>query len=244
MDDAKLAERLATEAGKLLLEVREKHADAEPRALGKIGDETSHAFIARELGRERPEDVFFSEEAKAPEARLTAERVWIVDPLDGTREFSERREDWGVHVALVRRGQPLIGAVALPGKGRTLTSYAPPAVPPHASNKLRILVSRTRPPEIAQRVAERVGAELVPMGSAGAKACAVVTGDFDAYLHAGGMYEWDTCAPVAVALAAGFHVSRIDGTPLVYNQQNPWTPDLLVCHPELAQRLLEAIAQG
>lgn len=243
-DDAALAERLATEAGALLLELRRASRDLPPRALGDAGDRAAHVFLMSALARERPEDVRFSEEALAPEARLSASRVWIVDPLDGTREYSEGRDDFAVHVALVERGRPLVGALGLPGRGQTLGSGAPPALPKLREGPPRILVSRSRPPPLAQRVAERIGGVLCPMGSAGAKVGAVLLGEAELYLHAGGFYEWDTCAPVAVALAAGFQASRIDGAPLVYNQENPWCPDLLVCHPLLAPRVLEAISLG
>jgi 3'(2'), 5'-bisphosphate nucleotidase len=242
-DDAALAERLATEAGGLLLELRRANPDLPPRALGDQADRAAHDFLMSELARERPQDVRFSEEAAAPDARLSAARVWIVDPLDGTREYSEGRDDFAVHVALVERGRPLVGALGLPGRGRTLVSSHPPPLPT-PRDRPRIVVSRSRPPPLAQRVAEAISGELCPMGSAGAKVGAVLLGEAELYLHAGGFYEWDTCAPVAVALAAGFHATRIDGEPLVYNQKSPWCPDLLVCHPKLAARVLAVIAEG
>ena len=240
-DDPTLAARLATEAGALLLQLRRANPDLPPRKLGDRGDRAAHDFLMSELARERPQDVRFSEEAAAPESRLSAARVWIVDPLDGTREYSEGRDDFAVHVALVERGRPLVGALGLPGRGQTLASNHPPPLPT-PRERPRILVSRSRPPPLAARVAEAIGGELCPMGSAGAKVGAVLLGEAELYLHAGGFYEWDTCAPVAVALAAGFHASRIDGTPLVYNQQDPWCPDLLVCHPKLVDRVLKAVA--
>jgi 3'(2'), 5'-bisphosphate nucleotidase len=199
------------------------------------------------LQRLRPADAVLSEEGADDLARLAAERVWIVDPLDGTREFGEAgRADWAVHVALWERGELTAGAVALPAQGNVLSTAAPPVSDGRAaaggSGPIRLLVSRSRPPEFVQRLAEHLGAELVPMGSAGAKAAAVITGQADAYVHSGGQYEWDSAAPVAVARAAGLHTSRIDGSPLVYNQADPSVPDILISPATLAPVLLAAIA--
>jgi 3'(2'), 5'-bisphosphate nucleotidase len=197
----------------------------------------------RLLAEHRPHDAVLSEEGKDDPVRLTASRVWIVDPLDGTREFSEPpRTDWAVHVALAVDGVAAAGAVALPGLGRTLGTLVPEPLPPEPPPHPRLVVSRTRPPALTAHLAEVLDAELVEMGSAGAKAMAVLRGEADVYAHAGGQYEWDNCAPVAVAEAAGLHVSRIDGSPLRYNQADVYLPDLLICHPSLAARVLEAIA--
>jgi len=212
------------------------------KELGQAGDELANAFIMRALRRNRPDDAILSEEERDNSARLAASRVWIVDPLDGTREYGEARADWAVHVALAIDGTATLGAVALPGLPLTLTS-ADTLVRPHHAGRLRMLVSRTRPAAEAVAVAEALGAELVPMGSAGAKAMAVVRGEADIYLHSGGQYEWDSCAPVAVAQAAGLHVSRIDGSPLRYNQRDTLLPDLLVCPREHAARVIELTAQ-
>ncbi|HWL48015.1 MAG TPA: 3'(2'),5'-bisphosphate nucleotidase CysQ, partial [Sphingomonadaceae bacterium] len=187
--------------------------------------------------------VLSEEEADDP-ARCLASRVWIVDPLDGTREYSEGRDDWAVHVALAVDGKPRVGAVALPGLGQTLSSASPPPpLPPRAGRTPRLLVSRSRPAAQALAVAERLGAETVAMGSAGAKAMAVVRGEADIYLHAGGQYEWDNCAPVAVAQAAGLHASRLDGSPLTYNHANPWLPDLLICRKDDAGPILALLRE-
>jgi 3'(2'), 5'-bisphosphate nucleotidase len=187
-----------------------------------------------------PGDAVLSEEGKDDLARVGHPRTWIVDPLDGTREFSEPpRDDWAVHVALVAGGVLVAGAVALPARGLTLSTAAPPPLPPVHHGRPRLLVSRTRPTEHAERLAKELNAELVPMGSAGAKAMAVVLGDGDIYAHSGGQYEWDSAAPVAVAAAAGLHTSRLDGAPLIYNQANPWLPDLLICRPEQAEAVIE-----
>jgi len=243
--DDELARALAEEAGRRLVTLRAR-GDAED--LRAAGDRSSHEFLTSELARLRPADAVLSEEGSDDPARLAAGRVWIVDPLDGTREFGEPgRSDWAVHVALWEHGELTAGAVALPAQGRTLSTAEPPAppvpsrAPGAAAQPLRIVVSRTRAPAFAAGVAQAVGATLVPLGSAGAKAAAVILGEADAYLHAGGQYEWDSAAPVAVALAAGLHASRLDGSKLEYNQAAPWQPDILICPGKLADRLLTAI---
>ncbi len=236
-DDAALARRVAQIAGDILLTLQRSDL-FEGKSLGHAGDRVANAFIMEALKVARPSDAILSEEEAADAARLTKSRVWIVDPLDGTREFGERRTDWAVHIALAIDGVATVGAVALPGLPLILATDPVPLVPV-APGPLKMLVSRTRPAPQALAVASKLGAELVPMGSAGAKAMAVVRGEAHVYLHAGGQYEWDSCAPVAVARAAGLHVSRIDGSEPRYNQENPYMPDLLVCRPELAQRVLE-----
>jgi len=240
--DAALARRIAENAGRILLTLQ-RSGLFDGKALGKAGDRVSNAFILEALTAARPGDAILSEEEAADTARLAKSRVWIVDPLDGTREFGEQRSDWAVHVALALDGVASVGAVALPGLSLTLASEPAPQLRPDVG-PLKMLVSRTRPAPQALAVAAKLGAELVPMGSAGAKAMAVVRGEAQIYLHAGGQYEWDSCAPVAVARAAGLHVSRIDGSAPVYNQENPYMPDLLVCRPEWARRVLDACAVG
>jgi 3'(2'), 5'-bisphosphate nucleotidase len=238
-DDAELARHVATTAGELLLTVQ-RSGLFEGKALGKAGDMVSNDFILRALAEHRPNDAVLSEEEKNDTARCSQSRVWIVDPLDGTREYGEAREDWAVHVALAVGGEARLGAVALPALGLTLSS-AGPLPQPAANTPPRMVVSRTRPPAEALKVAEAIGAALLPMGSAGAKAMAVVRGAADLYLHSGGQYEWDNCAPAAVAQAAGLHVSRLDGSPLRYNRPDPLLPDLLICRPEWAARVLELV---
>ncbi len=238
--DVHLAERLATEAGQILLELQ-RDGRLEGKALGKAGDEQANAFLMQSLREARPNDAILSEEEKDNHDRLTAKRVWIVDPLDGTREYGEGRTDWAVHVALAIDGAAIVGAVALPRLNITLSSGSPLALAP-PNTPLRMLVSRTRPAAEAIEVADLLKAELVPMGSAGAKAMAVVRGEADIYLHTGGQYEWDNCAPAAVALAAGLHVSRVDGSPMRYNNENTSLPDVLICRPELAEIALKAVA--
>ena len=240
MSDAELAAHLAGQAGQLLIAVRDSGMFA-GTALGKAGDATANQFLCHALRAQRPDDALLSEEEKDNLERLAASRVWIVDPVDGTREYGEVRSDWAVHVALAVDGAPVLGAVALPGLGRILRSDQPVAVPP-APETLRMVVSRSRPAPEAEAVAAMIGAQLVPMGSAGAKAMAVILGQADIYLHTGGQYEWDSCAPAAVALAHGLHVSRIDGTPLVYNQADTYMPDLLICRKEHAGMVLAAAA--
>lgn len=239
MTDADLAAHLAKVAGDLLITVRGSGM-LSAKALGKAGDATANQFLVHALREQRPEDGLLSEEEKDNAERLSMSRVWIVDPVDGTREYGEERTDWAVHVALAVDGVATIGAVGLPGAGVVLRSDQPQVVPP-APETLRMVVSRTRPAREATEVAARLGAELVPMGSAGAKAMAIVRGEADIYLHSGGQYEWDSCAPVAVALAHGLHCSRIDGSPLIYNQADVYMPDLLICRKEHAQRVLAEV---
>jgi 3'(2'), 5'-bisphosphate nucleotidase len=258
-DDDRLAAELAEQAGMLLLDLRARGGD--PGDLRKAGDRLSHEFLTAELAARRPGDAVLSEEGRDDRARLSADRVWIVDPLDGTREFGESgRTDWAVHVALwqrgggreargrgqAERGELTAGAVALPAQGQVLSTTAPPTASagngaPGPGGQLRIVVSRTRPPAFLERLSEEADVILVPMGSAGAKAAAVMLGEVDAYVHAGGQYEWDSAAPAAVALAAGLHASRLDGSVLQYNQPDPVLPDILICPVVLAESLLEAI---
>ena len=241
MNDHTLAATLASEAGRLLLEVRTEFADATAQERKTAGDQRSHDFLMEQLAAACPDDAVLSEEGADDPVRLRSDRVWIVDPLDGTREFSELdRDDWAVHVALWQAGELVAGAVALPAQGVTLSTPEVAALPP-APAVPRIVVSRTRPPAVALRVRDQLGATLVEMGSAGAKVAAVVQGHAEVYVHAGGQYEWDSAAPVAVARAAGLHTSRIDGSPLRYNQADLLLPDLLVCRPEYAQAALAAL---
>ncbi len=265
--DGAFARWLAGQAGQALLGLRAEMGFADAGALKSAGDKVSHDLIRTELAKWRPGDAVLSEEdegsrlAWAAEvsseavSRLTADRVWIIDPLDGTREFSEEgRSDWAVHVALWARNAPtphglVAGAVGLPAQHRVLGTDYPPAYPPMTleasaaggGRTIRLAASRSRPPVFLTDLAEDVGAHLVPMGSAGAKIAAVVTGEVDAYIHAGGQYEWDSAAPVAVATATGLHASRIDGSALKYNEADPRLPDLLVCRKDLASRLLAAL---
>jgi 3'(2'), 5'-bisphosphate nucleotidase len=297
-DDHALARDLAEQAGRRLVELRTGGGD--PDVLRKAGDRQSHEFLTRELADRRPGDVVLSEEGADNPARLDARRVWIVDPLDGTREFGEPgRTDWAVHVALWERsdgsgpGDLTAGAVALPAQGKVLSTAAGerqqcsidaaittsmfhrgregapeggtglaggdggasgrpggeggasgrPGGEGGASGRIRIVVSRTRAPQFVRDISDLIDAELVPLGSAGAKVAAVVDGEVDAYVHGGGFYEWDTAAPVAVARAAGFHASRIDSSALAYNQADLLMPDILVCRPAVAGVLLQAIRE-
>lgn len=242
LSDAALAAQLAEAAGRLLLDVRASGL-VDGKALGAAGDATANQFLCHAIRHLRPDDGLLSEEEKDNAGRLTKGRVWIIDPVDGTREYGEARGDWAVHIALAVDGVASIGAVALPGLdgGVVLRSDQPVALPPMA-DRPRFLVSRTRPAREAEAVAATLGGELVPMGSAGAKAMAVVRGEAEVYLHSGGQYEWDSCAPVAVALAHGLHCSRIDGSPLVYNQADTYMPDLLICRAEWAGRVLAEVA--
>jgi 3'(2'), 5'-bisphosphate nucleotidase len=240
MDDHELAADIAHEAGRLLVRRRAEGASKDD------GDRESNELILARLADARPDDAVLSEESKDDPIRLERERVWIVDPLDGTREFGEAgRTDWAVHVSLVLNGNPNACAVALPAQDDLVMATAPPStLAPEHAGKMRLLVSRTRPPKLAEYLAEVLDAELVPLGSAGAKTMAVIQGQADVYAHSGGQYEWDSAAPVGVAAAAGCHCSRLDGSPLVYNRPDPYLPDLLVCRPELAATVLAAIRQA
>ena len=244
MSDVEVAASAARAAAAVLTGLRAE-GRLSGRELGDAADAAAQAAIAQVLAERRPDDVVFSEEAVDDRRRLDAERVWIVDPLDGTREYGEAdRPDWAVHVALWSAGDLTAAAVALPALGAVLVTDPAPTVPAPTGERPRIAVSRTRPPEVAATAAAALGAELVPMGSAGWKVTAVVRGEADAYVHAGGMYQWDSAAPVAVARAAGLTAVRLDGSPLVYNGPEAWLPDLLVCRPELAEPLLAAMRAG
>jgi len=244
-DDHALAERLAASAGAMLLATRES-ALVEGRELGNAGDAVAHEWLCRVLRAQREDDGLLSEEGDpgAPD-RQSRERVWIVDPLDGTREYSEGRHDWAVHVALTVGGKLEAAAVALPGLGAVFSTAAEVAVDERdGDGPVRIAVSRTRPPDFAEHVAAAVGGELVPLGSSGYKTLAVVRGEVDAYVHGGGQWEWDVAAPAGVARHAGLHVSRIDGSEMTFNEPEPKLPDQLVCRPDLADPLLVAIADA
>ena len=241
MNDTELAAHLAEAAGRILLEVRDSGM-FEGKSLGKAGDQTANQFLVHALMAQRGEDGLLSEESKDTDARLSKSRVWIVDPVDGTREYGEEREDWAVHVGMAVDGVAEVGAVALPGRNMVLRSDQISELPAAAASP-RFDVSRTRPAKEAEAVCKAMGGELVGMGSAGAKAMAVVLGEAEVYLHSGGQYEWDSMAPVAVARAHGLHCSRIDGSPLVYNQKDTYLPDLLICLPELAEEALRLVAE-
>jgi 3'(2'), 5'-bisphosphate nucleotidase len=246
-DDHVLSGWLAETAGRRLLEVREE--GLEGRELKDAGDRAAHELLMELLAEHRPGDAVLSEEGKDDKVRLTRDRVWIVDPLDGTREFSEPpRDDWAVHVALWQghdgEGDLVAGAVAQPGIGQTFSTAVPPVVPPSSAPRPRIAVSRSRPPAFTDGLVAVLGGETVPMGSAGAKVISVVRDVTDAYVHAGGQYEWDSAAPVVVARAAGLFTSRVDGSPLRYNQDDVYLPDLVVCRPELSEQILAHLAQN
>ena len=241
MTDAELAAHLAETAGHILLTVRDSEI-FDGKALGNAGDQTANEFLIHALRHQRPADGLLSEESKDTQERLDKGRVWIIDPVDGTREFSEMRSDWAVHVGLSVDGVATVGAVALPGLagGIVLRTDKIGELPVH-NGPPRLVISRTRPAAEAISVADRLGGELLPMGSAGAKAMAIVQGEAEIYLHSGGQFEWDSCAPVAVASAYGLHCSRIDGSPLIYNQQDTYMPDLLICRTEWAGAVFDAL---
>ena len=241
--DAALSAALAEAAGQMLVALRSAlFADGvAPWEVMDEGDAQAHRLLVAALSELRAGDSVLSEEGRDDRRRLQADRVWIVDPLDGTNEFGENRPDWAVHVALWEQGQLTAGAVSLPAVGGVFCTDPAPELPPRTRTRPRLVTSRFRAPYEAALIAQALDADGIRMGSAGAKAMTVVLGEADIYAHAGGMYEWDSAAPVAVAAAAGLHVSRIDGSPFVYNRSDPWLPDLLICRPEYAERALDAV---
>lgn len=240
MNDHQLAARLASEAGELLVELREELSGQRlaPFAVGSRGDAAAHDFIANALHQHRPDDMLLSEESMDDRRRLEHRRVWIVDPLDGTREFSiPGRTDWAVHVALVTSGKPIAAAVSLPALGITLATE-PSSPTPAAANPPRVITSRSRPGRLARHIADNLGATIIQLGSAGAKAAAVIRGEAEVYAHASGLHEWDLCAPAAVAAAAGLHVSHLNGAELRFNQSDTYISDFVICHPNLAAAVI------
>jgi 3'(2'), 5'-bisphosphate nucleotidase len=247
LSDAALAAEVAADAGELLLAVREELGFDDPYDLGDAGDKRANVLILDRLNRDRPGDAVLSEEAVDDLSRVHADRVWIVDPVDGTREFSwPGRTDWAVHVALWQRSGAADGgitdaAVALPARGEVYRTDTVTAPPPRSEGPIRITASASRPPAVLWRLRDQMDIQMVRIGSAGAKAMAVVRGDVDAYVHAGGQWEWDSAAPAGVVQAAGLHASRLDGSPLIYNRRDPYLPDFLMCRAELADALLDGI---
>ncbi|MGH9302834.1 MAG: 3'(2'),5'-bisphosphate nucleotidase CysQ [Acidimicrobiales bacterium] len=236
-----MAAAIAYEAGQLLVTLQNTEPDPHAHE-DHSPDVASDELIAARIAQAFPGDVILSEESVGSALRLSRSRVWIVDPLDGSREYGEARADWAVHVGLAETGELVAGAVALPGRAMLFSTVAPFHAPVAPGRRLRLAVSRTRPPGEAKTLVDALDAELVPMGSAGAKAMAVLLGEVDGYVHAGGQWEWDSAAPVAVALASGLHASRIDGSAFEWNKEHPWQPDLLICHKEHASSILEALA--
>ncbi|MCV7168506.1 3'(2'),5'-bisphosphate nucleotidase CysQ [Mycobacterium manitobense] len=248
LTDAALAAAVAAEAGELLLGVRDEVGFYDPYYLGDVGDMRANALILDRLRRHRPDDAVLSEEAVDDLSRVQADRVWIVDPVDGTHEFSlPGHDDWAVHIALWQRGAggPDGGltdaVVALPATGEVFRSDTVTPPPPRREGPIRIAASASRPPAVLWRLREHLDIQPVRIGSAGAKAMAVVRGDVDAYIHAGGQWEWDSAAPAGVVLAAGLHASRLDGSPMIYNRPDPYLPDFVMCRSELADQLLAII---
>ena len=237
--DSRLTNLIAQGTGEILKGIRGVGL-LRGRELGEAGDDLAQNWIARVLEQHRPGDAFLSEEAADDHSRLDNNRVWIVDPLDGTKEFATGRQDWAVHIALVEDGVPIHAAVGLPDLGVVFKSSDVRHVSGPFAGK--IAISRNRPPAVADAVADALGFETAKVGSAGAKAMHVLLGDYDAYVHAGGQYEWDQAAPVGVALAAGLHCSRLDGSPIKFNNEDTFIPDLLICRPELADEILEHAA--
>jgi 3'(2'), 5'-bisphosphate nucleotidase len=242
VNDHLLARHLAAQARDLLVDLRRTGASGPD--LGAEGDRRAHSLLVESLRRHRPGDAVLSEENTEAVTSPRAGRLWIVDPLDGTREYCDRRDDWAVHVALADRGQLVAGAVALFTGDVHDTASPSPLPPPPPRDRPRVVVSRSHRPPLVDALASVLDVDLVPVGSAGVKTVLVCTGRADAYVHDGGQWEWDSAAPVAVARAAGVHASRIDGAPLTYGNERPYVKDLLICRPELAPGLLEALRQA
>jgi 3'(2'), 5'-bisphosphate nucleotidase len=243
LSDHQLAAVLAEEAGRILVAHRDTLIanGATQSDLRNSGDSVGHHFLANALDMVRPGDELLSEEGADNVARLSARRVWIVDPLDGTKEFGQHRPDWAVHVALWEDGELVAGAVSLPAIDKVFCTDPAPQLPPKAGDKPRLVTSRSHAPYSAVLVANRMDCDAFQLGSAGAKAMSIVMGDADIYVHDGGMYQWDSAAPVVVARAAGLHCSRIDGSPFRYNEADTWLPDLIICRPEYADDVLTAL---
>ena len=242
--DQQLASRVATEAGVMLVELRNELVAEGIHYwdLKDEGDIAGHRYIMSALIAARPDDVILSEEAADNRKRLGANRVWIIDPIDGTNEFAEHpRHDWAIHIALWESGELTAASVALPTLGITFDASPAAVVPPSKRDKPLLVTSRSRNPYCAVMVANALGCDVARLGSAGAKAMAIVMGEADIYVHDGGMYQWDSAAPAAVAQAAGLHASRIDGSELKYNQESLWLPDFLVCRTEFAEAALQAL---
>ncbi len=253
--DRQLALDVSEKAAQNLLRIRREGflKGESGRALSDVGDRISEEIIRSMIESERPDDAILSEEQMTEDQRrFYAERVWIIDPLDGSREFgTEANADWAIHVALWNRSQSdtngfhegkiALSVVTIPATGETYTSFWTQKRDYDIETPIRIVVSNTRAPEWLSDLGAYLNVTLLPRGSAGVKAMEVVAGRADAYVHSGGQYEWDSAAPVGVSLAAGLHASRLDGTPLRYNQPDPYLPDLVICKKTLAPLLLEAI---
>jgi len=243
IDDHQLAGLAAQVTGEVLAELR-REAFRDGWMIWEVrdeGDRRAHDRLVEELGSARPDDVVLSEEGVDDARRLDAERVWIVDPLDGTVDYSSPySDDYAVHVALVVNGVPTAAAVSLPALGRLYGTATSPRPADPLRDRPVVIASRAQA-HWGQALAEELGGDAVTAGSAGVKAMAVVAGEADVYIHPTGLYEWDVCAPAAVARAAGLFVSGIDGSELEFNRARPVVPGLVVCRPELASAVLEAL---
>lgn len=244
MSDADLATVLAQHTGVLLVQHREQlieRGNVSVWQLKDSGDMLAHHFLLDAFRALRPADSVLSEEGHDDRTRVHANRVWIVDPLDGTNEYGEGRADWAVHIALWEDNALTAGAVSLPSIDTVFSTDPAPVVPPKEGHKPRLVTSRNRAPYAAILVAENMDCDAFRLGSAGAKAMSIIMGEADIYVHDGGMHQWDTAAPAAVALAAGLHASRLDGSPLEYNDADTWLPDFFMCRPEYTDEILHSI---
>jgi len=259
------AARIAAEAGRRLVGLRASGRWTDEGILGDVGDQAADGYLQGYLRGRYPDDGLLSEETVDAAERAGKRLVWIVDPLDGTKEYSSGRHDWAVHVGLTIDGKPALGAVALPAIDRVLTGVCgggivqaavtgsdgewPQAFAadagPSSGQPLRLACSRSHTPEWMQRFARELGgAELVPCGSVGFKVAMLLFGKADVYVHQKGLKEWDTCAPEAIARAAGWTVCRFDGSDQRYNQRDPRNDQIVVCRTRLRERVLAGLASS
>lgn len=263
-EDAELARTVAQGAGQLLLELRESYGEIEPddkeraNALRKEGDRASHEYIAAALSAARPDDAVLSEEGADSDVRLSASRVWIVDPLDGTYEYGQNRADFAVHIVLWNtEGQARLeaGVVDLPAQGltRSVLDLDPQLGELPTNRPIRIVASRSRPPATLAQTVHHLsgslseagitheGVEVVDVGSVGAKVNEILSGRAEAYIHDTGFYEWDVAAPLNVAHHYGLHAEHIDGQPVVFNQMPPYVNNLVVARADLHGFVMDAL---
>ena len=248
-DDHLLAANLAESAGRMLVDCRSGAAGQllGGSSLAHEGDQRAHLHLLTRLQEARPDDAVLSEEGADDAQRLDSSRLWVIDPLDGSRDYGFGNDEWAVHVGLVEDGKIVAGAVALSALDllfHTGEGEGPAcAVDENNPNRRPVIVTaRSRVNAEGMLLAHELGADVFACGSAGVKAMLVVNGTADAYVHASPLYEWDVCAPAAVAQSAGLHVSDAAGDPLVFNQARPVVNSFLVCRPELVDDILSALS--
>lgn len=236
-NDHQLAAALAAKAGQALSELRERpHSGGfDPWGLRDEGDRLAHNLLVELLGSHRPDDIVLSEEGREDRRRLDADRTWIIDPLDGTHDYPFLDSiEWAVHVALVEEQRPTAAAVAVPGMDQVFATDLGSAAEPMDRDQPLVISGRSNA-YLASEVAETIGGKLTACGSSGVKAMLVVSGAVDVYVHGSGLYEWDVCAPAAVAEALGMVVTDLEGDEIVYNKSQPIVRGLVISRPEFAE---------